>query len=209
MKLVKGVYLPDSECHLEQWAKEENWRYQGEKLDAAMKYVRKWDVAIDVGAHCGLWSKELSKKFAMVVGFEPLAEHRECYERNVKGKYFLHPYALGNEEKSVRIKTNPESTGCSKVHPEGDVEVQVKRLDDLYQGPCDFLKVDCEGYEEFVLRGALSLLLENKPAMIVEQKPNNGNFYGLHTVGAVSYLKTLGAKLREVIKGDYIMSWDE
>jgi hypothetical protein len=74
--------------------------------------------------------------------------------------------------------------------------------------PCDFLKIDTEGYEEFVLMGA-ERLLEYKPCVIVEQKPKKAQKYGLQETGAVKMLRKLGAVQRKVITGDYIMSWNE
>lgn len=208
MQLVKGVWLPPLEFDLLSFAKSEDWRYQGHKLDAAMKYVKRFDVAVDVGAHCGLWSKELVKQFARVIAFEPIKIHRECFVKNVQGNYQLFPFALGEEESTKPIAWKAHKTGCSHIDVEGGMTVRIKRLDDLYQGPCDFLKIDTEGYEEFVLRGATDLL-KHRPVIIVEQKPNNAQRYGLQETGAVEYLKNLGAKQREVISGDYIMSWDE
>lgn len=206
MKLVDGVYLPDGEEHLVRYAGTQDWRYQGEKLDAAMKYCKGRDVAVDVGGHCGLWSKELAKLFDLVVAFEPLEEHRRCFEMNVKGNFFLYPFALGEVKETVLMRTKPHSTGDARISKEGTVEVEVKRLDDLWNGGCDFLKIDTEGYEEFVLRGAENLL-KHKPVVIVEQKPKKAQEYGLAETGAVEFLKSIGAVQREVIAGDYILSW--
>ena len=207
MQLVKGVYLPAHEVHLLQWAKEDDWRYQGEKLDAALKYVREKGVAIDIGGHCGLWSKELTRIFGLTVAFEPVPEHRECFERNVKGNYKLYPFALGEKEGSVKLKKDPVSSGGTHVDPEGDIEAEMKRLDDVYQGTVDFIKIDTEGYEEFILKGATNLL-KQKPVIIVEQKRGHGSFYGLKDTGAVEYLKTLGYKQKELMHGDYVMVHD-
>ena len=204
MRLVKGVYLPDKESHLTQWAKEDDWRYQGEKLDAALKYVKKRDVAVDVGGHCGLWSKEMVKEFKQVIAFEPIPDHRACYMLNVKGNYTLFPFALGEKEGTVRMYVNPESTGDTRVSDKGQIEAQMKRLDDVYQGPCDFLKIDTEGYEEFVLRGAIELL-KHKPVVIVEQKKDMAKDFGLELLGAVKLLKSFGYKQKELIHGDYIL----
>lgn len=206
MKLIDGVYLPDEEIHLLGYAGKQDWRYQGEKLDAAMKYCKGRGVAVDVGAHCGLWAKELSKAFDLVVAFEPLEEHRRCFEMNVKGNFMLYPYALGEVEETVLMRTKPASTGDARISKDGTVPVDVKRLDDLWNGGCDFLKIDTEGYEEFVLRGATNML-KHKPVVIVEQKRKKAQEYGLEETGAVEFLKSLGAVQREVIAGDYILSW--
>jgi hypothetical protein len=86
-----------------------------------------------------------------------------------------------------------------------DVEVVV--LDDYKFTDVDFIKVDCEGYELFVLKGAEKTILENKPTIVVEQKTGNGQRYGLGEKDAVSYLKELGMVQKSVMSGDHIMSW--
>lgn len=200
--------MPDEEKSLLEYATSEGWRYQGSKLDAALKYVRKFDVAVDVGAHCGLWSKELVKAFGLVVAFEPIAEHIECFHKNVQGNYQLHSFALGEQDGEVRIRLKPHKSGCTYISPEGGRKASLKRLDDVYSGPCDLLKIDTEGYEELVLRGAIELL-KHKPVVIVEQKRDNAVKYGLKKQGAVELLESLGARRRELLSGDHIMSWDE
>ena len=85
----------------------------------------------------------------------------------------------------------------------------MNRLDDFNFQNVDFIKIDCEGYEYFVLRGAEKTLLQNKPCIIVEQKPETGmEKYGIGITDGVKYLESLGAKRRASIQGDYILSWE-
>lgn len=208
LKLVKGIWLPETEKHMLSFATVEDWGYQFEKLLEAMQWVRKFDVAVDVGAHCGLWSKPLANLFKKVYAFEPVQLHREAYAKNVSGDYTMFPFACGDKDTTVKLKTVPHSTGDTNIDKNGDMEVKVVRIDDYLNVPCDFLKIDTEGYEEFVLMGA-EKLLESKPCVIVEQKPKKAQKYGLRETGAVKFLRKLGAKERAVISGDYILSWDE
>ena len=95
MKNVLGVWLPDHEKHLvDEFATGPNWTYQKNKLDAAMEYCIPRRVAVDIGGHCGLWSRHLTKLFETVIAFEPKQEHRECYTMNVDGNYTLYPFGL-------------------------------------------------------------------------------------------------------------------
>jgi FkbM family methyltransferase len=205
LKLVSdGIWLPETEQHMLSMAAD----YQVHKLIEAMQYVRGNAVAVDVGAHCGLWSRRLVNLFTKVYAFEPIPLHREAYQKNVVGNYELFPYACGEKEETVRMKTVPHSTGDTLIDEKGDVEARVVRLDDHIHVPCDFLKIDTEGYELFVLRGG-KRLLKSKPCVIVEQKPKKAQKYGLRETGAVKFLRKLGAVQRAEIAGDYIMSWDE
>jgi len=223
MKQIGGVWLPDGEMHLVDWMQKMNravdgkLTYQYHKLDAALGYVKAWRGAVDVGAHCGLWSMHLVKRFRTVHAFEPVAAHRECWQRNVeppiydaleqRGAY-LHSCALGEKDGSVSIHTSPDSSGDSWV--EGAGAIPMRRLDDALPVGfvVDFIKLDCEGYELLALRGGEEMLKRCRPAVIVEQKPGRAQKFGLPETGAVDYLQGLGAKLRREMSGDYLMSWD-
>lgn len=214
MKQVGGVWLPDGEEHLVEWMKKMNrvvdgkLTYQLHKLEAALTYVRDFRTAVDVGAHCGLWSMHLAKRFQMLYAFEPMAEHRACFEKNVPaaGNVWLSPCALGEKPAHVKMHTAPTSSGDTWVDGEGDIEMVT--LDSLNIERIDFLKIDCEGYELFVLKGGVETLQRSKPVVIVEQKPGKGQHFGLPQTAAVEFLTGLGAKLRREMSGDYILSWD-
>ena len=50
----------------------------------------------------------------------------------------------------------------------GTIEVPMRRLDDLGMGDVGFVKIDVEGHELAVLRGAAETLQRNRPALLVE-----------------------------------------
>lgn len=218
MQCFEGVYLPATETHLVEWMKKKNERvdgkltYQYHKLNAALKHVKQFRAAIDVGAHCGLWSMHLARRFSALYAFEPVELHRHCFERNVMeqsgiGTVCLLPCAIGEKTGSIRIHTAPTSSGDSWV--EGDGDIPLRMLDSYeWETPIDFVKLDCEGYELFALRGGEGMLREYKPTVMVEQKPGRAQKFGLPETGAVDYLRSLGAKLHFVMSGDYCLGWD-
>lgn len=216
VKLFGGVWMPAHETHMYEWMKKRNkvidgkLTYQYHKLEAALPWVKKFECAVDVGAHVGFWSMHLAKKFNSLHAFEPVALHRECFSRNVtQPNVTLHPVALGNETGSVSIHTSVGSSGDSWVEGKGDIPL--RRLDDLLGGTIDFMKIDCEGYELFVLQGAEELIRRSKPCIVVEQKHRPGQFaekYGIEPRAALPYLEKMGAKLRKEWSGDFIYSWD-
>lgn len=158
---------------------------------------------MDVGAHCGLWSKELVRFFKRVEAFEPLPRHAECFRENVP-EATLHEVALGDGDGTTGMHLVEGSSACSWL--EGEGTIPVRRLDDYDLSP-SFLKVDCEGYELFVLRGGEETIKRSKPVIIVEQKPGNAGKYYVGDTEAVIYLVSLGATLQDEIDGDYILSW--
>lgn len=225
MKEVGGIFLPITETHMDAWMRERKeivdgkLTYQYHKLLAALAFVRNFRVAVDVGAHCGLWSMHLAKRFQFVQAFEPVALHRRCFAKNVTGANVeLHDCALGERHGHVSMHSTPGSSGDSWVSAEVEIigklrgdeaEVAPLRTLDSYALPVvDFIKLDCEGYELFALRGAEDTLRRCRPCVIVEQKPGKAQKFALGETDAVAYLRSLGAHLRSAISGDFIMSWD-
>jgi FkbM family methyltransferase len=231
IKQVGGVWLPAHETHMTEWMKKRNayvdgrLTYQYHKLQAAMPHTRQRRVAVDVGAHVGFWSMHLAKWFNVLHAFEPMSLHRKCWEMNMaavadegrrKAVCNLHPVALGDRPGHAVMHTTQGSSGDTWVDPAADAAqhadaVPVATLDSMELRDVDFLKIDCEGFELFVLKGGIETLLRDRPCVVVEQKVRKDAFaqrYGLGNTDAVVLLQSLGAKVRQVWSGDYIMSWD-
>lgn len=203
--------LPNGETHLQGWMNKVNNRiegrltYQYHKYEAALNLCKSRHVAIDVGAHVGLFSYWMARDFESVEAFEPVAHHRDCFSINVlahRSNVNLHACALGNREALVSIRTEPTSSGDSRIAGPGDIPQHT--LDSFALANASLLKIDCEGTELFVLRGAEELLARQKPVVIVEQKPGHAQKYGLGEKDAVPYLESLGYRLVREMAGDFL-----
>lgn len=183
--------------------------YQIKKLREALHYCTNWRTAIDVGAHVGMWSMRLAPNFDHVFSFEPVAAHRACFEKNLSNESNVqcYPYALGEIAQQIGIHTAPTSSGDSWVDGFGNIEMRT--LDSFELQDVDFIKIDCEGYEYFVLKGGEETLKRCRPCIIVEQKPGHAQRFGLGEKDAVAYLQDLGAVLRTEMSGDYILSFPD
>jgi FkbM family methyltransferase len=203
-KLSGGAWLPEDE--LDPVMLRAGSRYQSQKLEKAISYCLQKRTAIDVGAHCGLWTNQLLAHFERVEAFEPLEIHQAAWYRNVRPlAATLYPFALGEKKGSCSIELVAGYSGRS--HISGDGEIPVQPLDGFRFQNIDLIKADVEGFELFVLKGAEETLLKWKPVVVVEQKANLGERYGLSDKAAVEYLQSLGAVLKEEIAGDFILSW--
>lgn len=213
MQLIDGWYFPNGESHLPKWMANPKVRmflngrpaYQGQKQEVAMSYCTNFRAAIDVGGHVGLHSFNLAHRFGEVYAFEPVAAHRECFEKNVMAavsNVTLHDCALGAAEGMVNIRTEPTSSGDSRVDGAGNIPMHT--LDSFDFQNVDYMKVDCEGSELFVLQGAEATLARCKPVLMIEQKPGHAQRYGLGERDAVPFLQSLGYRLAREMSGDLI-----
>jgi FkbM family methyltransferase len=209
-----GWALPAHERHLQLWmANPKNaghtlngrQAYQGRKQELAMSFVTNRKVAVDVGGHVGFHSFNMAHAFEHVHAFEPVALHRKCFAANTAAlsNITLHAVALGAKPGSVAMKTETGSSGNTTVGGAGDIPMIT--LDSLGLQDVGYMKLDCEGFEENVLRGAEATLKAFGPVVMVEQKRDMAAKLGLATMGAVTYLESLGYRVAREVSGDYIM----
>lgn len=216
----REIWLPDGETHLTGMIDQGpvvdgKGTYQYKKLQMVLAHTPERNNAIDVGAHVGLWAAHLAKLFKHVHCFEPIEAHRECFVLNMEGRpnHTLYPVACGDHEGLVDMRINPHSSGDTWVDPKdgtmGHQEggIQLVTIDRYGFEDVSLIKLDCEGYELFALKGAEHTIKRWKPTIIVEQKPGRAEKYGLPRTEAVTYLKGLGMKLAAETSGDYILTW--
>lgn len=218
MKLHGGFYLPDHETHLCEWVDANNQIvdnrkcYQWHKLKAALERVTNFETAVDCGGHVGYFSYHLVKRFNYVAAFEPMAEHRECFKKNMPDdNYTLHPFALGAKEGRVSLTVPKGSSGGTFVS--GNGEIEMRTLDSFSLEDVGFLKCDVEGFELQVVMGGVDTIRTYKPVILIEQKNHTPGGMkhiapGSSKTPAVDFLLGMGYEIKQVISGDYILSCD-
>lgn len=217
---VGGWWLPKGEKHFRMMlekSKPAHGRatYQYQKLSPAVALVKdKKGIAIDVGSNVGFWAWHLAREFDHVHCFEPIPIHNECLRLNSQDveNISIHEEALSDKKCEVELIVYDGDCGATHIDQNcsrpGEKFTKVKSkcctLDSYNFKNVKFLKIDCEGFELAVLKGAEKTLQENSPVIVVEQKKENERF-GLPSKGAVEYLKSIGYVARRVLAGDYIM----
>jgi FkbM family methyltransferase len=135
-------------------------------------------VALDVGANIGNHALFFDERFRAVHAFEPhpTTYHLLAFNAKLAGNVTPHKLGLGSESGVLRLNEDLDNMGASSIKyvPTGNarsVEVEVRRLDDLdlaLDGLC-FMKVDVEGFEPQVLRGAARTIAAHQPLIVLEQ----------------------------------------
>jgi len=181
MKDVKGWFLPDYDTHFDSMLKEINgeFTYQQSHRDYVLSKVDKFDVAIDVGANVGFWSKDFCRKFKKVWAFEPVPDIIECYRRNMYNfkNWHLEEVGLSDEQaENVRIFKGIDNSGGGSLiegfeSASGEFEyIDIKKLDDYINefDTVDLIKVDIQGTEKEFLMGAIEFLKKFNPTLSLE-----------------------------------------
>jgi len=139
------------------------------------------DVILECGGHHGCTAIVLSNWVGYagkVVTFEPLQKNCDIIEKNIEQNMLknvtLVRKAVGAER--GKIKINDMSNSSVAVSGKG-IEVEMTCLDEYKKLDPTFIKIDVEGFELQVLRGARSILAK-RPKIAIEIHPENLSQYG-------------------------------
>lgn len=177
------------------------WRDQRAEIRALVAAIGPGDVAADVGANKGAYLPWLSRAAGpggRVAAFEPQPDLAAYLARvgGAAGLSNVSVEARGVSEKSgvLRLRVpgaagpSPGATFEAAVAAQAagrDVEVPVVALDDYFSGErrrIAALKVDVEGHELSVLRGARGILERHAPTVVVECEARHVGEAGLSAV---------------------------
>lgn len=169
--------------------------HEGFMLGALQRFVRPGDVAYDVGANLGLYCRYISTCFhaGKIVAFEPSPDNLEELRGNlalggITDQVQVMPIALGDNdgEESFQIDDISSASGTLNRVTDGEAcqaraqyglppkltSVRVAKLDSIVESgqaaPPQVIKIDVEGAEDLVLRGAVNTLRRHGPILIME-----------------------------------------
>ncbi|MFN8291561.1 MAG: FkbM family methyltransferase [Chitinophagaceae bacterium] len=157
---------------------------------------------IDIGCHSG---KILDRILTLAPegshwAFEPLPDlYQRLRQKYANRRVTVSPFALSDTEGGSafkHVKNSPGYSGFRKrtyhipfPHIE-EITVQKKRLDNILPADyrADLIKLDVEGAELEVLRGARETILRNKPVIIFE-----------HGIGAAPFYHTTPGDIHDLL----------
>ena len=145
---------------------------------------------IDVGAWCGTWSKAIEPFAKKVIAFEPDKTHFECLQRNCIINCTPRMEAVGSQLQEVSL-TEDNFTQAKRVNERGNIRMIT--LDHIAYEDVDMIKIDVEGYEMEVLKGAIKTL-ESVQYLMIELN-NNTKKYGSNNIAVEKFIGDLGFKV--------------
>ena len=174
-------------------------------------FLRPGMTVLDVGAHHGFYTLLASRKVGprgRVIAFEPSPRERKLLLRHLRlnrcKNVSVESFALGSQEAQANFfLVEGGETGCNSLRPPNVNEatkilsVPVRKLDDFFhqQGirQVDFIKMDVEGAELDVLRGAAQLLQRPpRPVVLCEVQDVRTQPWGYKAREIIEFLRGLG-----------------
>lgn len=131
--------------------------------------------AVDVGGWYGPWTRRLARRAGRVVTLEPVPRLARLLSASAPPNVRVVPAAASDRRGTARLWLPPGDTGDRGVsslvrrdiHARA-VEVPCVTLDGLGLRDVGFIKIDVDGGEPAVLRGAEGILRRDRPALFVE-----------------------------------------
>ena len=162
-----------------------------EELDHLLPLIRRDSVVVDVGAHAGSWTVPLARRVGrggLVISYEALPHYGKALQRCLRflrlRNAVVRTVAVGEKDGEVVLRWRSEKGAVlsGRTHLEasssrgidGTVAVSMTSLDDdlraqgIELNRVAFIKIDVEGAELRVLRGARDLLDVAHPAVYLE-----------------------------------------
>jgi len=215
---VDGLRVPVSERAAEMGG---SWQFRGEDgapmandvalLQFFADKVRKVrdPVIVDVGASAGSFSILPRVTGGQVVAFEPNPDAYKALVETVRAnglensvRTFELAVGEASGEAVLRVPADPHHAAVAALgNPRyrgfdwRDVPVRVVALDDLAWDRIDFLKIDTEGAELLVLRGAERTIRTFRPKILIEYQSLNTRQFGYEQEAIQEHLVGLGYRM--------------
>lgn len=139
----------------------------------------KQSAAIDVGANWGMYTHHMTRHAETCFVFEPHPAFKDRLKKIFKDKARVETVALSDKRGVVTLKAPKGITGLATIEQSNPVgqtgeldefQIETRVLDDYDLPRVSCIKIDVEGHEEKVLKGAIKLLKRDLPALLIEME---------------------------------------
>jgi FkbM family methyltransferase len=164
--------------------------YEKNKFAAIRQFLKPGGTFIDVGANKGdfaLFASNIVRSNGSVLAFEPEPFNvhwlRKSIEINVYRNIQLFEVALSDKNGSAELFIGEKSGWHSLLGEKGSthrkLDVTVRTLDSIldeinFNRPINVMKIDVEGAEQKVLKGANKLLGQQNIVLLIDLHPHHG-----------------------------------
>ena len=170
---------------------QKNARYDAETVEVMRRTLRPTTVGVDVGAHQGTFLREMFTLAPGVrhIAVEPLPKMAARLQREFPDARVVEAAFSDRAGMAVfhHLVNSPTESGLRRVNSHGDVSVieqvtvRVLRLDDVIASDetVSFIKIDTEGAELPVIRGAEATIRRCRPVIVFETGSRTTPYYGV------------------------------
>lgn len=147
--------------------------YELGKMEAMLSCITADSIVFDCGANIGNHTVFWGSRCKEVHAFEPFPASFSLLERNMAVNHIpgkAYNVLLGNDPGRYRVETTEVSRGATHFVKDENGDFVSVRLDDIVEQSVkpNFIKIDVEGDELDLLKGAHRILSESHPVLWIE-----------------------------------------
>jgi len=179
---------------------DQNFVFEAPLVAIMEKFLKGDDVFFDIGANWGclsFYAAAFPDYEGQIHAFEPVpgthADLQSVVDQTaLTNRITCHKIGLSDRtDKGTMVLPDGVQSGWAKIVADGQgIEVALSRLDDMDLPSPTFLKIDAEGHELALLKGAERTLNKAKPHIVFENWLDPGNIEEM--MGPWCYLDNLG-----------------
>lgn len=169
--------FPRLSCEIDLWRRNQ---YFENDLWFVPQFCRSDAGTIDIGVNEGVFSRWMAKFSSQVDCFECNPQLLPKLKRFLPRNVHLHECALSSSSGEAALRFDPINTGIGTIEINNklnqnpgirsivEVKVPMRRLDEFNLDRVSFVKIDVEGHELEVLKGAAELIERERPTLLIE-----------------------------------------
>ena len=161
------------------------------------------DIGANIGSHSIYWA--IKRNADKIYSFEPLPATFEILKKNIElnkleDKIIPYNFGLSDKKSKAMLQTyTPDNIGAASFTKNKNGLFELRTLDSLkIKDKIDLIKIDVEGAEVEVLKGAKKTIIKNTPTIVIESFNRKNEIDEF--LNPLGYLKTLSIREGE----DYV-----
>lgn len=179
-------------------------QYQSTNWDFVQTILPRWRVCLDIGSNNALNAIHYAERFQQVHCWEPTPTTQTLWRNTIRDNGVtnctLYTDALGKQQGTADIMIVPQCNGHNfldhtpyneraKESKKQRHTVTVQTLDAYGFTDVDFVKIDVEGFEWFVLQGAEHTISTNRPLIQAEVNPQFSQKFGYTAQAMIEWMR--------------------
>jgi FkbM family methyltransferase len=156
-------------------------RQDEQYFESFLELQESGEIFVDIGAFDGFTSQEFIRQcpdYDRVYLFEPDEENMARAKERLHDYTNIEYFKLGLSDHKGEVHFSSDGS-VSSITEDGDIVVNVDKLDSLVSGKVTFLKMDIEGSEELALDGARRVIHDNHPRLALSVYHFDSDFWSI------------------------------
>lgn len=205
MYLINDIAILEGDTHISKWVRESGrLDHDQSMVPLICEHIKNEAIVIDAGAYIGDHTIAYARAVGVggfVFAFEPNPEAFECLKYNLKNfpNTMCFKQGLGSKTESKGLTNVSGNIGVNHII-EGN-GVSITSIDELELFGVDLIKIDCEGYELEILKGAYETIKKFKPKLLIEINKGTLQREGISEKDIFGYLDRMSYAYKNIYAG--------